>query len=60
MAVRPMNTDLPMANPVIASRKERMAPLEHSLAAATGITTGVAISAVFWVAVIYAVRAAMN
>ncbi|MCG7364471.1 hypothetical protein MHZ93_24810 [Roseomonas sp. ACRSG] len=55
-----MNTDLPMANPFIANREERMAPLEHSLAAATGITTGVAISAVFWVAVIYAVRAAIN
>ncbi|RKK02357.1 hypothetical protein EBE87_24725 [Pseudoroseomonas wenyumeiae] len=60
MAVRPMNTDLPMANPVIARREERRAPLESSLAAATGITTGVAISAVFWVVVICAVRAAMN
>ncbi|WP_158601008.1 hypothetical protein [Teichococcus wenyumeiae] len=55
-----MNTDLPMTDPVIASREERRAPLESSLAAATGITTGVGISAVFWVVVICAVRAAMN
>jgi hypothetical protein len=55
-----MNTDLPMANPVIVRHEERRASLESSLAAATGITTGVAISAVFWVVVVYAVRAAMS
>jgi hypothetical protein len=55
-----MNTDLPMADPVIASREERMAPLESNLAAATGIFTGVAISAVFWAVIIYAIWAAMN
>lgn len=57
MAVRPMNTNRPMANPFVTSYEERMAPLEHSLAAATGVTMGVAISAVLWMVVIYAVRA---
>jgi hypothetical protein len=60
MAEPRMNTDLPMADPVIASREERMAPLESNLAAATGIFTGVAISAVFWAVIIYAIWAAMN
>jgi len=60
MAEPLMNTDLPMVDPVVVSREERMAPLESRLAAATGISTGVAISAVFWAVIIYAVWAAMN
>jgi hypothetical protein len=50
-----MNIDLPLAHHDAVGSKKATASPRPDLAAATGIVTGVAISAGFWVIIIYGI-----